>query len=111
MQRGLDMFWRQTCCISCILPGIDSIISLLSHFEFISLVPCYDDPVDLVARCLELPKVVDMEGRTEMIDEFVLVTIFVVAVAVSNGGVLFCLMLRYLMSLRPVPDDCKCGTI
>jgi hypothetical protein len=70
---------------------------LLSHFEFISLVPCYDDPVDFVARCLELLKVVDMEGRTEMIDDFVLVTIFVVAVAVSNGGVLFCLMLRYLM--------------
>jgi hypothetical protein len=32
-----------------------------------------------------------MEGRTEMIDEFVLITIVVVAVAVSNGGVLFCL--------------------
>ena len=91
MQHGLDMFWRQTCCVTCILPGISSIISLLSHFEFISLVPCYDDHVDPVEHCLELPEVVDMGGRTEMIDEFVLITIVVVAVAVSNGGVLFCL--------------------
>ena len=73
MQHGLDMFWRQTCCVTCILPVIGSIISLLSHFEFISLVPCYDDHVDPVEHCLELPEVVDMEGRTEMIDEFVLI--------------------------------------
>ena len=123
--KGCNMDWTcfgdKTCCVTCILPVIGSIISLLSHFEFISLVPCYDDPVDPVEHCLELPKVVDMEGRTEMIDEFVLITIALLLLlypmAVSSS---VCLMLRYSMwcgcctpsyAGLAVPDDCKCGIV